>query len=94
MNPNLKLVIAYPNDSGNISLIYPSLECELSIKDIAEKDVPEGKPFIFIPLQAIPEDHSFFDAFEADFSSPSGYGIGAEAWFAKQTNNGANNLEE
>lgn len=93
MTPTLKFVIAYPNDLGGVSLIYPASTCELSIKDIAEKDVPEGVPYMFIPSKAVPEDHTFFDAFEVDFSTPSGYGIGAAAWFAKQNTSEENNLQ-
>lgn len=84
MNPELKLVIAYPNEEGGVSIIYPMTDCGLSVRDIAQKDVPMGVPYSFIPLEAIPTDHTFFNAFEVDFSEPSGYGIGAEAWFEQQ----------
>lgn len=84
MNSDTKLTIVYPRETGGISIIYPNLECGLSIQDIAEKDVPAGVPYVFIPIDTIPTDHTFFDAFEVDFSFPNGKGIGAEAWFAKQ----------
>jgi hypothetical protein len=87
MNPELKLVIAYLDESGGVSIVYPASECPLSIKEIAEKDVPAGRPYMFVPAEAIPTDHTFFNAFELDFSDPSGYGIGAEAWFARQSDN-------
>jgi|LauGreDrversion4_2_1035121.scaffolds.fasta_scaffold1833215_1 hypothetical protein len=84
MNPDLKLVIAHPNETGGVSIIYPMTDCGLTVQDIAQKDVPVGVPYLFIPLQSVPTDHTFFNAFEVDFSQPSGYGIGAEEWFNLQ----------
>jgi hypothetical protein len=74
--------IAYPKESGEgIVLLYPNPE--LDIMEVARKDVPAGVPFIIVDNADLP-DYAFFDAFEADFSEPAGYGIGAEAWFAEQ----------
>lgn len=84
MNSESKLIIAYPREAGRISIIYPNLECGLTVKEIAEKDVPAGVPYVFIPAETLPTDHTFFDAFEVDFSFPNGKGIGAEAWFARR----------
>ena len=75
-------IIIFPNDNGNVTFVYPAPECGLSIEEIAQKDVPAGKPYLFVPDEQVPKDHTFFDAFEADFSNPDGYGIGADAWFA------------
>lgn len=77
-------IIIYPNDTGNLALVIPALDCGLSIEEIARKDVPNGKPYKFIEASALPEDHAFFAAWEADFSVPDGYGIGPDAWFAEQ----------
>jgi len=76
-------VIVYPNPSGGVAFCYPS-PCGLSAMEIARKDVPVGVPFLLVPADQVPTDHTFFAAFEADFSSPDGYGIGPEAWFAEQ----------
>ena len=56
-------------------------------EEVARKDVPVGVPYKIINHTDLPEDQTFFNAWEADFSNPDGYGIGAEAWFAEQTTN-------
>lgn len=76
-------IIIYPNDNGSIAMGYPC-ECGLTIEQIARKDVPTGKPFLIVPDDQVPKDHTFFEAFEADFTNPHGYGIGAQAWFIEQ----------
>lgn len=84
MNPNLKHVIAYPREKGGIAILYPNLDCGLSVQDIAEKDVPADTPYVIIPEVTVPNNNVFFDAFEIDFSFPNGTGLGPEAWFLKQ----------
>lgn len=73
--------IIYPNDEGGVALIMPT--GELALSEVARKDVPAGKPYKII-ARADLADFDFFDAWEADFSTPDGHGIGAEAWFAEQ----------
>ena len=77
-------VIIYPNDEGWLSVISPAIECNLSVEEIARKDVPAGKPYHIIDVSLLPTENTFFSAWEADFSSPNGYGIGHDAWFAEQ----------
>jgi hypothetical protein len=74
--------IIYPNAEGGIALITPT--GVLAIEEVARKDVPSGVPYRFVNSSDLPEDHTFFNAWTADFSNPDGYGIGAEAWFAEQ----------
>lgn len=71
--------ILYPTETG-VAVIIPT--GELPIEDVAQKDVPAGLPFVFATAEDIPADRDFREAWEADFSNPDGYGIGAEAWFA------------
>ena len=73
--------IIYPNGNGGICQIIPT--GEISIQEVARKDVPAGVPYLFVTRDQLP-DHDFFDAWAADFSTPDGHGIGAEAWFAQQ----------
>jgi hypothetical protein len=73
--------IIYPNDSG-ISILIPT--GELSIEEVARKDVPAGVPYKIVDVADIPEDRTFRNAWEADMSNPDGVGIGHEAWFAEQ----------
>jgi hypothetical protein len=74
--------IIYQNESGGVSVIIPT--GELSIEEVAAKDVPAGTPYLVVEDDAIPSDRTFRNAWEADFSNPDGYGIGADAWFAQQ----------
>ncbi len=74
--------IIYLSEQGTISLVMPSLDCGLTVEEIARKDVPAGRPYLIVSESDLPEDHIFFAAWEADFSNPHGYGIGNEAWFA------------
>jgi len=59
--------IIYPQDNGNIALVMPT--GELSIEEVAQKDVPAGKPYLIVDYADLPEDHTFFGAWEADFSN-------------------------
>ena len=72
--------ILFPNPEGGICVINPT--GELSIEDVCQKDVPAGTPYLIVEDDVIPSDRSFRNAWEADFSNPDGYGIGADAWFA------------
>lgn len=76
-------LIIFPNDTGGVVFCYPC-ECGLTVEEIARKDVPAGKPYLIVPDDQVPKDHTFFEAFEADFSKPDGHGIGADAWFAER----------
>lgn len=76
--------IVYPTDDG-IAVIVPCA-CGLTINEIARKDVPAGVPYLLVDASDIPEDRTYRAAWTADFSSPDGYGIGADAWFAERAN--------
>jgi hypothetical protein len=56
--------IIYPDDNGGVSIIVPAIECGLSIEQIAEKDVPAGKPFKIVDVSDIPTDRTFRNAWE------------------------------
>lgn len=76
------MLIIYPFDDG-ISIIHPT--GSLPVSEVAKKDVPAGLPYLFIEEDEVPNNRDSRDAWEADFSQPDGYGIGAEAWFAEQS---------
>ena len=75
-------VIIHPHENGNICVVFPL--SNLPVEEIARKDVPQGLPFLILNKNDLPANGIFFEAWEADFSNPDGYGIGAEAWFAEQ----------
>jgi len=56
--------IIYPNDEGGVSIIVPTIECGLTIEEIAAKDVPAGKPFKIVDVADIPSDRTFRNAWE------------------------------
>jgi len=66
--------IIYTNNEGGVSVIHPT--GELSIEEVAAKDVPEGGiPYWIVEDSAIPSDRLFRAAWEipADMPAPTGY---------------------
>lgn len=72
--------IIYPNNEGGLSVVVPT--GELPIEDVAAKDVPKGVAYLIISAEDVPSDRTFRGAWEADFSNPDGYGIGADDYHA------------
>jgi len=60
--------IIYKTDDGGISVIIPSDKAlaEHTIQEIAEKDVPAGKPYKIVSADDIPSDRTFRNAWEVD----------------------------
>ena len=56
--------IIFPTDDGGVAIIIPAPECGLTIEDIADKDVPSGKPFKIVDVSDIPADRTFRNAWE------------------------------
>ena len=52
--------IIYTNNEGGIAVIIPT--GELSIEEVAAKDVPEGTPYEIVEDSAIPSDRFFRNA--------------------------------
>lgn len=76
-------LIIYKNDEGGVSEVWPAPDCGLTIKQIALKDVPSGKPFKIIDISDLPADRTQRDAWtvdEADLTDGIGadYGVGSE----------------
>lgn len=61
-------VIIYKQDNGVVAVLYPTLEALkfMSIVDIAQKDVPTGKPYKIIDSTLLPSDRSQRDSWTAD----------------------------
>lgn len=56
--------IIYPTDEGGVAVIVPAPGCELTVEEIARKDVPAGKPYKIVNAADIPEDRTFRNAWE------------------------------
>lgn len=56
--------IIYPTPEGGVAIIVPSPDCELTIEEIAAKDVPAGVEFKIIDAADIPTDRTFRNAWE------------------------------
>jgi hypothetical protein len=56
--------IIYPTDEGGVKILIPAPESGLTIQQIAEKDVPAGKPFKIVDVSDIPTDRTFRNAWE------------------------------
>jgi hypothetical protein len=72
--------ILYKTDEGGVAVIIPSDEALQShtIEEIAEKDVPAGKPYKIVSVDDIPSERTFRNAWtvnEADLTD----GVGAES---------------
>lgn len=82
--------IIYPTSTGGVCILICHREdgtplTDLPITEVARKDVPAGVPYRFVLDTDIPSDRSQRELWTADFTSPDGYGIGAEAWFSEQS---------
>lgn len=68
--------IVFQTGHGSVAVLIPA-ECGLTIKQIGEKDVPEGAPFWVVDATDIPADRTYRDAWELGATAmgePSGYG--------------------
>ena len=71
-------------EGGGISIVIPSINSSLSLQEIARKDVPAGRNYVFVPRTDFPADREFRNAWTVDMSTPDGQGIGNDAWWAEQ----------
>ena len=67
--------IIYQNDTGGVAVLIPA-DCGLTIEQIADKDVPTGKPYKIVDAADIPTDRQWraeWTVDEADLTD----GVGA-----------------
>ena len=71
--------IIYKTDEGGVVVVIPTDEALQShtIQEIAEKDVPAGKPYKIVSVDDIPTDRTFRNAWEADEADLTD-GVGGE----------------
>ena len=60
--------ILFKTDEGGTAVIIPSDNAlaEHTIQEIAEKDVPAGKPYKIVSVDDVPSDRTFRNAWEID----------------------------
>ena len=58
--------IIYREDDGSVSIVIPVKNCDLTVEQIAKKDVPTGKKYKIVETSDIPTDRSFRDAWSVD----------------------------
>ena len=54
--------IIYKKDDGGVSIIIPAENCDLTIDQIAAKDVPSGTPYTIVNDSEIPTDRTYRNA--------------------------------
>jgi ribosomal protein S12 len=54
--------IIYETEEGGVAVIIPSPECDLTIEEIAAKDVPEGVEYHIVDESEVPSDRTFREA--------------------------------
>ncbi len=60
--------IIYREDDGSVSIVVPVKNCDLTVEQIAKKDVPTGKKYKIVDVSDISSDRSFRDAWTVDES--------------------------
>ena len=59
-------VIIYKEDDGQLAVVSPNPDCGLTIEEIAQKDVPKGKPYRIIDASELPTDNRQRNAWTVD----------------------------
>jgi hypothetical protein len=79
MNKEEHLII-YPQDLNGkeIVILIPMTASPLSLEQMQSKDVPSQSPSRIIPFIDIPDDHTFRNAWEADFENYQGVSVSME----------------
>lgn len=54
--------IIYKKDDGGVAIIIPAENCDLTIDQIAAKDVPSGTPYTIVNDSEIPTDRTYRNA--------------------------------
>jgi len=65
-------------EDSPVAILHPSPDCELTLEQIALKDVPAGVPYKFIDDDAIPSDRTFRDAWVITVSELEMDGTGGD----------------
>ena len=63
--------IIYPAEGGNVAVMVVHQKFEADMVAAGKKLVPQGLPFKVVDDSDLPDDDTFFDAWEYDFSADS-----------------------
>ena len=55
--------ILYQTEEGGVAIITP-VSTELTLEEIAKKDVPSGRPYKIVDASEVPSDRTFRNAWE------------------------------
>ena len=55
--------ILYQTEEGGVAVIIP-VSTELTLEEIAERDVPSGRPYKIVDASEVPSDRTFRNAWE------------------------------
>jgi hypothetical protein len=72
----------YPQASGEIAIIF--LQDGDDFDAVCKRITPYNTPYLIVDDSDLPEDWSTSAAWECDFSSPSGIGMGPQRYFIAQ----------
>ena len=61
MNSNKRIL--YQTEDGGVAVIIP-VSTELTLEEIAKKDVPSGRPYKIVDVSEVPSDRTFRNAWE------------------------------
>lgn len=74
--------IVYNQGDGRVVVVFPVLDCGLTVEQIALKDVPFGKPFKIMDIADLPVNvpQDVWTVDEADLTDGVGadYGVGSD----------------
>lgn len=62
MNSNKRIL--YKTEDGGVAVIIPTDNCGLTVEEIADKDVPSGRPYKIVDVSEVPSDRTFRNAWE------------------------------
>ena len=54
--------IIYTQDNGTVAIVIPADNCDLTVEQIRDKDVPTGKTSYIIDASEVPTDRTFRNA--------------------------------
>lgn len=71
------VIIYCQPESNRVAVCTPVLDSGLTVQEIAQKDVPQGCPYVICEASLLPTDNSFFDAWRYD-TAEGGVPIGID----------------